>query len=106
MLKDSIRSIYFIGICGTAMANMAVQLKKSGYKIAGSDENVFPPMSTFLRENAIRPLEGYAESHLNPAPDLVVVGNAISRGNPEAEYMLEQKFFYLSLPDVIREFFI
>ncbi len=106
MIKDSVHSIYFIGICGTAMANVAVQLKKMGYHVAGSDENVYPPMSTFLRENGIQPKEGYLESHLQPAPDLVVVGNAISRGNPEAEYTLEKKLFYLSLPDVIREFFI
>ncbi len=106
MIKDSVQAIHFIGICGTAMANVAVQLKKLGYHVTGSDENVYPPMSTFLRENGIEPQEGYRESHLEPAPDLVVVGNAISRGNSEAEYTLEKKLFYLSLPDVIREFFI
>ena len=106
MIKDSIHSIHFIGICGTAMANVAVQLKKLGYIVTGSDENVYPPMSTFLVENGIHPQEGYHEKHLEPAPDLVVVGNAISRGNAEAENTLEKKLFYLSLPDVIREFFI
>ncbi|NOY76507.1 MAG: UDP-N-acetylmuramate:L-alanyl-gamma-D-glutamyl-meso-diaminopimelate ligase [Calditrichaeota bacterium] len=106
MIKDSVRSIHFIGICGTAMANVAVQLKKMGYRVTGSDENVYPPMSTFLQKNDISPAEGYRESNLDPAPDLVVIGNAISRGNPEAEAVLEKKYFYLSLPDVIREFFI
>ncbi len=106
MIKNNVHSIHFIGICGTAMANVAVQLKKMGYHVTGSDENVYPPMSTFLRENGIQPQEGYRESNLDPAPDLVVIGNAISRGNAEAEYTLEKKLFYLSLPDVIREFFI
>jgi len=101
-----IRSIHFVGICGTAMANVAVALKEMGYQVTGSDSNVYPPMSTFLESHGIQPWEGYEESHLDHHPDLVVIGNAISRGNPEAEVVLERRLHYLSLPEILREFFL
>ena len=106
MLQKQIRSIHFIGICGTAMANVAAELKAMGYQISGSDENTYPPMSTFLQTQGIKPFDGYRESHLDHQPDLVVIGNAISRGNPEVEATLERKLFYLSLPELLKEFFI
>jgi UDP-N-acetylmuramate: L-alanyl-gamma-D-glutamyl-meso-diaminopimelate ligase len=101
-----IRSIHFIGIGGTAMAAVAAALRDKGFNISGSDQNVYPPMSTFLAAKKIEVMQGYAESNLAKKPDLVVVGNAISRGNPEAEIVLEQKLRYCSLPELLKEFFI
>jgi len=101
-----IRSVHFVGICGTAMASTAVALKNRGFMVTGSDLNPYPPMSTFLAEHGIDVLPGYSEDHLAHRPDLVVIGNAISRGNPEAEYCLEQKLRYCSLPELVRETFL
>src|SRR5580704_17818622 len=102
----NIRSVHFIGIGGTAMASAAVAMQDKGFAVTGSDQNVYPPMSTFLAEKKIQFTSGYAEPNLAHKPDLVVVGNAISRGNPEAEYVLEKKLRYCSLPELLKEFFI
>ena len=88
------------------MASTAVALKNRGFMVTGSDLNPYPPMSTFLAEHGIDVLPGYSEDHLAHRPDLVVIGNAISRGNPEAEYCLEQKLRYCSLPELVRETFL
>ncbi|MCS7091288.1 MAG: UDP-N-acetylmuramate:L-alanyl-gamma-D-glutamyl-meso-diaminopimelate ligase [Limisphaera sp.] len=101
-----IRSVHFVGICGTAMASTAVALKERGFHVTGSDQNWYPPMSTFLARHGIQVMPGYAESNLAHRPDLVVIGNAISRGNPEAEYCLEHKLRYCSLPELLRECFL
>ena len=102
----NIRSVHFIGIGGTAMAAAAVAMTEKGFTVTGSDQNVYPPMSTFLAERKIQYVSGYAESNLAHKPDLVVVGNAISRGNAEAEYVLDKKLRYCSLPELLKEFFI
>ncbi len=102
----AIKSVHFIGICGTAMASVAAAMKDRGFTVTGSDQNVYPPMSTFLAEKNIPVIAGYNEQNLASRPDLVVVGNAISRGNPEAEAVLEQKLRYCSLPELLKEFFI
>src|SRR6185436_2976781 len=86
MFSSEIKSVHFVGLCGTAMASTAVALKQRGLAISGSDQNVYPPMSTFLAERQIEVMNGYAERNLAHQPDLVVIGNAISRGNPEAEF--------------------
>ncbi len=99
-------SIHFIGICGTAMANVAVALKENGYRISGSDANVYPPMSTYLEKHGIPAVSGYHPENLAGNPDLVVVGNAISRGNPELEEMLNRRMNYLSLPETLKFFFL
>ena len=83
--------IHFIGICGTAMATVAAMLKARGWDVRGSDQSVYPPMSTFLREQGIAPLDGYRAEHITPDLGLVCVGNAISRGNPELEAVLDRK---------------
>lgn len=102
-----IRSVHFIGIGGTAMASAAVAMQQRGYQVTGSDVDViYPPMSTFLAEHSVRVQTGYAEGNLAHRPDLVVVGNAISRGNPEAEAVLDRKMRYCSLPELLKEFFI
>ena len=100
------KRIHLIGICGTAMATLAALLKQRGHDIRGSDQNVYPPMSDFLAAEGIRTMSGYAAEHLEPGLDLVVVGNAISRGNPELEAVLERRLRYCSLPEAIREFFL
>jgi UDP-N-acetylmuramate: L-alanyl-gamma-D-glutamyl-meso-diaminopimelate ligase len=88
------------------MASAAAALKERGCAVSGSDQNVYPPMSTFLAGRGIEVMNGYAERNLAHKPDLVVIGNAISRGNPEAEYTLDHKLRFCSLPDLLREFFI
>ena len=103
---SEIRSVHFIGIGGTAMASAAVALKEKGYTVTGSDQNVYPPMSTFLAERKIEVFNGYTDANLAHKPDLVIVGNAISRGNPEAETVLAQKLRYCSLPELLKEFFM
>jgi UDP-N-acetylmuramate: L-alanyl-gamma-D-glutamyl-meso-diaminopimelate ligase len=100
------KRIHLIGICGTAMATLAALLKQRGYDVRGSDQNVYPPMSDFLAAEGIPTLSGYAPENLTPDIDLVVVGNAISRGNPELETVLERRIRYCSLPEAIREFFL
>ena len=101
-----LKSVHFVGICGTAMASVAAALQERGVRVTGSDQNVYPPMSTFLAEQGIEVLEGYREENLVDTPDLVVIGNAISRGNPEAEAVLERKLRYCSLPELLKEAFI
>src|SRR5881394_1116955 len=105
-MHSAIRSVHFIGICGTAMASTAAALREQGVQVSGSDQNIYPPMSTFLAEKRIEVISGYAEHNLEHKPDLVVIGNAISRGNPEAEVVLEKKLRYCSLPELLKEFFI
>src|SRR2546426_5758466 len=101
-----VQSIHFVGICGTAMASAAAAMQQKGFQITGSDQNVYPPMSTFLAERKIQVISGYAERNLAHKPDLVVIGNAISRGNPEAEFVLDHKLRHCSLPELLKEFFI
>jgi len=101
-----IKSVHFIGICGTAMASAAVAMQERGFRVTGSDQGVYPPMSTFLADKKIEVFSGYSEANLAHNPDLVVIGNAISRGNPEAELALEKKLRYCSLPELLKEFFI
>ena len=97
---------HLIGICGTAMASLAGMLQARGHRVTGSDENVYPPMSTMLEGLGIGLMQGYHAAHLEPAPDCVVVGNAIPRGNPEVEQTLSRRLLYRSLPEVLKEEFI
>jgi len=88
------------------MAAVAAAMKDRDYAVTGSDQNVYPPMSTFLAEKGIPVISGFNQANLASNPDLVVIGNAISRGNPEAEAVLEKKLRYCSLPELLKEFFI
>ena len=97
---------HLIGICGTAMASLAGMLKARGHKVTGSDMNVYPPMSTMLEELGIPVQQGYVPEHLEPRPDCVVVGNALSRGNPEVEETLNRKLTYRSQAEVVKEEFV
>lgn len=90
--------IHILGICGTFMGSLAVLAKELGHRVTGSDANVYPPMSTQLEAQGIELMQGYDPAHLEPAPDLVVVGNALSRGNPAVEYVLNKGLPYVSGP--------
>jgi UDP-N-acetylmuramate: L-alanyl-gamma-D-glutamyl-meso-diaminopimelate ligase len=100
------RHYHLIGIGGTAMGSLAGLLRAAGHKVTGSDENVYPPMSDQLKQLGISYTEGYSPDNLDPAPDIVVVGNAISRGNPELESVLNRKLYYTSAAVTIKEEFI
>jgi UDP-N-acetylmuramate: L-alanyl-gamma-D-glutamyl-meso-diaminopimelate ligase len=100
------RTVYLIGVCGTAMATLAVLLKQRGFDVRGSDQQIYPPMSQLLTDNGITFLEGYRSEHISSDLDLVVVGNAISRGNPELEAVLEKRVRYASLPEILRNEFL
>ena len=100
------RRVHFVGIAGTAMATLAAMLKARGYDVQGSDHGVYPPMSDFLARERIRVLDGYRAEHITAEIDSVVIGNAISRGKPELEEVLDRKIRYRSLPEVIRDEFL
>src|SRR5438270_4636739 len=100
------QKFHFIGICGTAMGSVAAALRQRGFKVSGSDESVYPPMSTFLREHEIDLSEGYRAENIPADADVVVIGNAMKRGNPEVEAVLNRKLFYLSLPEVLKNQFL
>ena len=96
--------IHILGICGTFMGSLAVLAKQLGYRVSGSDANVYPPMSTQLQELGIDLSEGYRPEHIQPAPDLVIIGNALSRGNPAVEYILNQGLSFMSGPQWLARF--
>jgi UDP-N-acetylmuramate: L-alanyl-gamma-D-glutamyl-meso-diaminopimelate ligase len=97
---------HLIGICGTAMASLAGMLQARGHFVTGSDQNVYPPMSTMLESLGITVSQGFDARHLSPTPDCVIVGNAIPRGNPEVEEALNRKLLYRSQAEVVKEEFI
>ena len=96
------RRVHFIGVCGTAMGTLAAMLRRRGDLVQGSDAHVYPPMSDFLRAEGITLLDGYHADHVQGPIDVVVVGNAISRGNPELEAVLDRGVRYVSLPEMVR----
>ncbi len=98
--------VHLIGICGTAMATLAAMFKQKGFYVQGSDKEFYPPMSEFLVEQKILVLEGYRADHISDDIDFVVIGNAVSRGNPEVEEVLDRKIHYFSLPEAIRDHFL
>ena len=98
--------IHILGICGTFMGGAAILARQLGHKVTGSDANVYPPMSTLLESQGIEIIEGFDPSQLDPAPDLVVIGNAMSRGNPCVEYVLNSQIRYTSGPQWLQEFLL
>jgi UDP-N-acetylmuramate: L-alanyl-gamma-D-glutamyl-meso-diaminopimelate ligase len=100
------RKLHFLGICGTAMGSVAAALRDRGFSVTGSDENIYPPMSTFLEKKGVALQEGYRAENIPADVDVVVIGNAIKRGNPEVEAVLNRKLFYLSLPEVLKNYFL
>lgn len=100
------KHIHLIGICGTAMASLAGMLQQRGFRVSGSDAAAYPPMSDFLASLGIPLSQPFAEKNLEPRPDLVVVGNAISRGNVELEYLLDHRIPFCSLPQLLHDEFL
>ncbi len=103
---EPIRHIHIMGICGTGMAALAGMLKSSGFEVTGSDKAVYPPMSLFLESIGIHAFDGYGPQNLEPKPDLVIVGNVITRKNPEAVALAKTNIPYLSFPQALAHFFI
>ena len=104
MSKNELGSVYFMGICGTGMGSLAGLVQSQGYIVSGSDEHVYPPMSTRLADWGIDVLEGYKSEHIQPDLDLVVVGNVIRKSNPEAVVMREMGLRHISMPQAIAQF--
>src|SRR5256714_1572824 len=104
--KTAPQKFHFVGICGTAMGSVAAALQERGFKVSGSDEGVYPPMSIFLEQHGIKLHQGYAKENIPADADVVVIGNAMKRGNPEVEAVLNRKLFYLSLPEVLKNYFL
>ncbi len=98
--------IHLIAVCGVGMASLAGLLQARGYRVTGSDQNVYPPMSTYLADIGIPVMPGFRAEHLSQRPDFVIIGNAVSRGNPEAEYVLENGIPYSSFPEALGRFLI
>jgi UDP-N-acetylmuramate: L-alanyl-gamma-D-glutamyl-meso-diaminopimelate ligase len=105
-MKANPKHIHLLGICGTAMASLAGMLQQRGFRVTGSDAAAYPPMSTFLASLNIPLAQPFAEANLSPRPDLVVVGNAISRGNVELEYVLDERIPFCSLPQILHDEFL
>ncbi|MEN8191111.1 MAG: UDP-N-acetylmuramate:L-alanyl-gamma-D-glutamyl-meso-diaminopimelate ligase [Thermodesulfobacteriota bacterium] len=105
-LPEHVHHIHIMGVCGTGMAAMAGMLKDSGFRVTGSDKNVYPPMSDFLAKAGIDVMEGYLPENLDPRPELVIVGNVIQAIFPEAEALAELRIPYLSMPQALGHFFL
>ena len=99
----TVMHIHIAGICGTFMGGIALLARELGYQVSGSDINVYPPMSTQLQSRGIELREGYEPEHLDPEPDIIIIGNALSRGNPLVEYVLERGLLYTSGPQWLAE---
>lgn len=104
-IPETVRSVHLIAICGTAMGALACMLKNAGYHVTGSDHKVYPPMSDFLKNQGIVIMEGFDPRNLDHHPDLVVVGNAIRKDNPEVEAMVEAGYYFCSMPQAVNHFF-
>jgi len=98
--------IHMIAICGVGMASLAGLLQSQGYRVTGSDQNIYPPMSTYLADIGIEVMSGFRPEHFSIRPDLVIVGNAVSRDNPEAQVVLNQNVPFISFPQALGLFLI
>ncbi len=105
-MTETARHFHFLGIGGTAMGSVASALRERGFVVTGSDENIYPPMSTFLEKRGVALNQGYRAENIPAKVDVVVIGNAITRGNPELEAVLNRKLYYLSLPETLKQFFL
>src|SRR5216117_876018 len=105
-VTEAPKKFHFLGICGSAMASVAAALQERGFRVTGSDENVYPPMSNFLEEKGIVLKQCYRAENIPSYADIGVIGNAMKRGNPEVEAVLNRKLFYLSLPEVLKNYFL
>lgn len=103
-IPETVNHIHMIAVCGTGMGALACILKKMGYKVTGSDHQVYPPMSIFLEQKGIDIFNGFDAKNLSSEPDLVIVGNAVTQKNPEAEQMVKKKLCFCSMPQAINHF--
>lgn len=103
-IPSDVKKIHLIAICGTGMGALACMLKESGYDVTGSDQNVYPPVSTFLANMGIKVSDGFDEKNIKYRPDLVVVGNAVSKDNPEVKTMLNMGICFCSMPQALNRF--
>ena len=104
-IPEHVCKIHLIAVCGTGMGALACMLKSSGFEISGSDQKVYPPMSEFLRDHGIRIMDGFDAAHISYGPDLVIVGNAVTRENPEVKKMKQMGIPYCSMPQALNRFF-
>jgi UDP-N-acetylmuramate: L-alanyl-gamma-D-glutamyl-meso-diaminopimelate ligase len=102
----SVRHVHLIGVAGTAMAALAGMLTERGYRVTGSDNQFYEPTASLLRRSRVELMEGFAPAHLAPAPDLAIVGNVVTRSNPEAQALLASRIPYLSMPEALWHFFL
>ncbi|MBI1821068.1 MAG: UDP-N-acetylmuramate:L-alanyl-gamma-D-glutamyl-meso-diaminopimelate ligase [Nitrospirae bacterium] len=100
------KHIHMVAVCGTGMGSLAGMLKASGYRVTGSDEHIYPPMSAVLKDQGIECRNGFSEKNIDPDVDLVIIGNAVSRSNPEVQAVLSKQLPYLSLPQALSQFFL
>ncbi|MBV9300271.1 MAG: UDP-N-acetylmuramate:L-alanyl-gamma-D-glutamyl-meso-diaminopimelate ligase [Verrucomicrobia bacterium] len=105
-MPKPVHRIHFLGICGTAMGAVAAAFRELDFVVTGSDDNAYPPMSTFLEGKGIKISNGFTPENIPAEVDLVIVGNALCRGNPELEAVLDQRLPYRSLPETLKEFFL
>ena len=106
IFPENIAHIHLMGICGTGVGALAGMLQSAGYRVTGSDQHVYPPMSDFLADTGIEVFAGYSATNLEPRPDLVIVGNVITRQNSEAQALAEMAIPYVSMPQALAHFFI
>ncbi|SVD09905.1 uncharacterized protein METZ01_LOCUS362759, partial [marine metagenome] len=106
MKSKDIKNIYLIAICGTGMAALAGLLREAGYRVSGSDTNIYPPMSVLLENAGIPVLPGYRKENITGDIDLVIVGNAVSKTNEEVQSVLEAGLDYMSFPEALSHFFL
>ncbi len=105
-MKGGQQKFHFLGICGTAMGSVAAALRERGFVVTGSDESVYPPMSSFLESKGITLSAGYRPENIPEDADVIVIGNVMKRGNPEVEAVLNRKLYYVSLPEVLKQLFL
>lgn len=103
-IPRNVRRVHLIAVCGTGMAALAAALQEMGFQVSGSDRWTYPPMSDFLTARGIAVVEGFGPQNLSPPPDLVVVGNAVSRDNPEVQQMLDMELCFCSMPQAVNHF--
>jgi len=105
-VSGKLKKFHFVGICGTAMGSVAAALRDQGFIVTGSDDGVYPPMSTFLESKGIALSAGFRPENIPEDADAIVIGNAMKRGNPEIEEILNRKLYYVSLPELLKELFL
>ena len=103
-IPETVRTIHLIAVCGTGMGALACMLRDLGFEVTGSDQKIYPPMSHFLKKKGIRIMDGFREENINYSPDLVIVGNAVIRENPEVGKLRRLGLNFCSMPQALNRF--